>query len=293
MDEATSSEINTSSDEPHTKKKPLLRCLHKSETCQDKSCETIIDCTNPELSSHCYAFIDHNGAGSNSNSTNSTGQSNLEIVVADCWSGGDECKPPIDVLKKITNASAYQLPMALHDPAIQQKCISYSTSHLKGSYWQNFNRSFCCCSTPLCNQELVYFNEPNPHEIVAQNSNPKVSPGNRIYPTSANIADYESRSGLNYTIINTGLFTGVLSLLLICLFLLSFSIVYFMYKKKLICKSKLSLPAIFFRKRSNSCTNSANDPNNNINSTALMEPLITPLTLPPLSTSQNEHARLG
>lgn len=155
-----------------------LKCLKKSEECRSNSCEEIVECTDPNLSSHCYAMTKQESSAPDSEPT---------ILYAGCWNGGHECEPPKLLLKNIKykiemephhdkqyldKLSSFNLSAELLDPNIQNKCINYSKKPNDQSHLARNNQSFCCCRGMFCNQNLAFVNERNPFEVYATKMNP-------------------------------------------------------------------------------------------------------------------------
>ena len=236
--------------------KPNLKCLSKSANCTHTECETFIECVDPKMSKNCYAMTKNNFQVN----TSDTFQKYPHIASAGCWAGGEECRPPIDLLLKKDGKTSYELPLSLREPSIQDKCIAYSSEHDVNSYWYRNNLSFCCCSTPLCNEHVIVSRERNPHELNLQMRNPQINNtrGIRLKPSS----DYND-NGVDLKIVNAGLMTGILTFSLIFVIVLLFTVLAFMYKKKFFFKNMASLPPIFFTKnRESSEFNSSNNNNN-------------------------------
>lgn len=97
--------------------KPRMQCLHKSQNCTSVDCEYIAECTDPQLSTHCFAIIEEiystgdepqthliQNQTSMFNFTNRRNQSaKAEIVMAGCWSGSEECHSPVLIENLIKN----------------------------------------------------------------------------------------------------------------------------------------------------------------------------------------------
>lgn len=251
-----------------------IKCLSKESSCLSKDCEKIIECDDPVLSTHCYAITKDPILPSNITNASSIiklDEQSVEIVLAGCWTGGDECRRPTDIEAKLnksladasehyTNLHKYKIPSSLLNQSLQASCISYSKSHDLNSYFVKNNRSFCCCSTSLCNKNIVFSSERNPHELFAEHLNPKLSG-----KTTTPFPNFSSNSNQNFhLLLNTGLLTGVLIFLLVFLFLLSFLVIFVIYKKKFKTKTP-HLPAILFSKRTNSNHDDLNNNNQAIN----------------------------
>lgn len=292
-----------------TKPARKIKCLSKESTCHSKSCEKVIECDDPVLSTHCYAITNDSTLALGNKTIVKPSDENLDIILAGCWTGGDECKSPAEIEAKLnksladasehyTNLNKYKIPNSLLNESLQTGCISFSKSHDLNSYWSKHNRSFCCCSTNLCNRHIVFTSERNPHELFAEHLNPKVNAKTTTHSPSHNQNFH--------LLLNTGLLTGVLTFLLIFLFLLSFLVIYVIYKKKF--KSKTPhLPAILFSKRTSSNNDDLNNSNHNqaINVNNTQAPLILNSSdtniaikqdnmLPPTSLNINKfNAELG
>lgn len=159
-----------------------LKCLKKTEKCKSKSCEEIVECSQPDFSSHCYAMTQHDSSAPDSEPT---------ILYAGCWGGGNECNPPRLLLQNIEDKIAtethhdkhyldmlrnFNLSAELFDPQIQNKCIGYAKSPNDQSYMARNNQTFCCCRGMKCNQNLAFVDERNPFEVFATKLNPQRAP---------------------------------------------------------------------------------------------------------------------
>ncbi|CAF0810444.1 unnamed protein product [Brachionus calyciflorus] len=144
-----------------------ITCLHKEAECQSDNCVYEKQCTDPQFSKHCYAIFKKTSLN------NSTAKP--EILLAGCWSGGDECHSPSFAKEKYENEIDinYKVPDSLLDPSIQNLCISYARPSEDSNYFLKNNKSFCCCANSLCNKEIFVTNERNPAEEYAIRLNPQ------------------------------------------------------------------------------------------------------------------------
>jgi len=170
-----------------SQKEPLKCLKYVADECKPgESCEPEeVECETM----HCYAITQrHNGK-------------HVKLL-SGCWNGGEECSPPVSLVHKINKTIVnqqsyhdkwfidklenYKISEQLLDPAIQESCITYVSSPNESHYLSRNNKSFCCCSTPLCNQNLVYMNEPNPFEAYAIKMNPifKAKPTEKVNTSS-------------------------------------------------------------------------------------------------------------
>ena len=168
--------------------KEPLKCLeYDADNCKPgKSCEPeVVKCET----AHCYAVTQRHD------------DKHVKLM-SGCWDGGEECSPPLSLVQKINKTIVnqqsyhdkwfidklenYKLSEQLLDPAVQESCITYATSPNESHYFARNNKSFCCCSTPLCNQNLVYMNERNPFEAYAIKMNPifKAKPAGKVNTSS-------------------------------------------------------------------------------------------------------------
>jgi hypothetical protein len=95
-----------------SKPKRNIMCLHKEESCFSVECEKMIECTDVNFSTHCYAITReiHDPNEMNWEKRNETssieainGKSSgarVRVVMAGCWSGGLECDPPVLIDRK-------------------------------------------------------------------------------------------------------------------------------------------------------------------------------------------------
>jgi hypothetical protein len=251
---------------PDSVQKPILKCLSKPTNCTNVECETFIECIDPKLSKNCYAMTKNNFQVN----TSDTFQKYPHIYSAGCWAGGEECRPPNDLLLKKDGKTSYELPLSLREPSIQEKCIAYSSEHDVSSFWYRNNLSFCCCSTPLCNENVIVSRERNPHELNLQMRNPQINNtrGIRLKPSN----EYND-NGIDLKIVNAGLMTGILTFSLIFVIVLLFTVLAFMYKKKFFFKNLASLPPIFFTKNRESSEFNLSNNNNNNTSANLLDPV--------------------
>ena len=197
----------------------FLRCFSKHQNCTSSDCEKIIECREAELTKNCYS-ITKNNVLNNNESTSS--QKFPHVYQAGCWAGGEECRPPLDVLSK--GGKVYELPLSLKDASIQDKCITYSTNHDTNGFWYRNNLSFCCCSTPLCNQHFFHSSERNPHEVHAQSLNPVIT--TKQQPDRNQYIDAIGNT-YDMRILNTGLVAGLLTTFIIFFVLLSIFVLLF------------------------------------------------------------------
>lgn len=155
-----------------------LKCLQKSSDCESKDCETIVECRELHLKSHCFSV-----------STYDPLLKMPKILHAGCWSGGEECDPPNKLTNRIKEKidqesyshdksyldmlQNYTLSKELLDPAIQDKCIGYAKGPNDHSYLAKNNQTVCCCTGMVCNQNLAFVDELNPFTEFFKSLNPK------------------------------------------------------------------------------------------------------------------------
>lgn len=153
-----------------------MKCFKKIERCNNQKCgNEIIEC---DQGSMCHALIDI----INKNKTNTTDMIesiDYEIHSAGCWSGNDECLRPIDFVSKFNSSTYihgdfenafqiyhdrnYTIPSSLLESKYQNSCIVYSADKHDHIFMKKYNKRYCCCSTELCNQNIIYTLEKNPY----------------------------------------------------------------------------------------------------------------------------------
>lgn len=229
-----------------------LKCFKKQIECHEPSCQRLVECTNPDFSSHCYTVTQHN----------SSNPDTPIILYAGCWGGGSECNPPGDLLKliedKIQNEGHhdqeyleslrnYSLSKAILDPALQNKCIGYKKSPNDHTYLAKHNQTFCCCRGSVCNQNMAFVNERNPFEVFAATMNPKQRP--------LPVPDSGGKDGIDWFISSRDL-TMVCMSGLVCLIIISVILGLFFCLKR---NSKKRKDSAYFSSVYYSRANSLND----------------------------------
>ncbi|RNA31614.1 Activin receptor type-2B [Brachionus plicatilis] len=146
------------------KVKPKLKCLHRKSNCDDNKCFSEEECTQSGMNKHCYSMF-------KIPEENRTVQQD-DIVIAGCWSGEVECDPPYKIKQKYqselyVNISSI-IPEFLLGPEMQNKCITYAMTHDSTSYRSKNNVTFCCCSTSMCNSDILVTNEKSPYQVISQ-----------------------------------------------------------------------------------------------------------------------------
>jgi hypothetical protein len=260
---------------------PPIECLIKSpnEPLRYAECKD-------EHKTHCYSII---------NIDNNNINNNNEIIIAGCWTGGQECYPPNEMPERLGKKynehfnnnnnnnnnnenekqfnkefENFKIPSSLLDPNIQDKCINYARAPDDVSALTRNNQSICCCSTSHCNSKIIITSESNPYEIYLQ----KISDHNKAYvrppstQQSLNILQQKSNS-MNKSM--SGQEIAVISLSVVIIFILVSLFLMFIFKKKIFFKSKHRfLPSIFYSNNQNSNNrNSQLETNNNNNNIIL------------------------
>ena len=248
-----------------TTKIPLepLECLEKKSDCKSRDCETYLKCTG-DHKTHCFAIT-------SINTLNNRAINHDDIIQAGCWSGGDECKPPIEMLEKIKQKSGnhvgdedfknrlsnFKLANSLLDLSIQDNCINYAPiSSSDHSYLTRNNQSICCCSSSKCNSRIFFTKEQNPHERYAN----VLAELKSFQPRGPSInSKYSHPKEINSQEI------AVISLSVVIIFILISLFIIFLFKRKLFFKPKNGrfFPSIFYtRAESNEDKNEENTRNN-------------------------------
>lgn len=245
---------------------PPLQCLLKTADCKSKSCEKLVTCTDDHRRTHCYAISSLNRE---SNQTASN-----EIVLAGCWSGGDECKAPYEMLAKLKQISKlhegddqfknslknFTLAESLRDEKLKEFCINYAPISANSySYLTRNNQSICCCSKSNCNSNIIFTREHNPHELYAMDN---FKPKSTVSTSTLN----SKKPYLTPTI--NGQEIAVISLSIVIIFILLSLFLTFLFKRKLFFKSKTGrnfLPSILYTRAGSTMDEHENENNKNEN----------------------------
>lgn len=212
--------------------KSVLKCLYRKPNCDGPECFSEELCLEPGIDKHCYSMF-------KKSDENKTVQYD-NIVFAGCWNGDIDCQPPKKINEKFlseykTNVSPIVSEFLLRSES-QNKCISYYTPPEPSSYRTQNNLSFCCCSTNMCNNDILFTNEKSPNKILSQMIRERTQVRVETLTTKT------TKSNLNVNL-NTAL---IISLILISLLFLMLLVVLTFKKKFFIFKSKSELPDISY-----------------------------------------------
>lgn len=210
-------------------KESKLKCLKKENDCNGNECFSEEECLQSGNNKYCYSMFKI--------AKDKKSVQKDDLVLAGCWNG-DECHAPNKLVEKYKhdyniNISSV-IPNFLLEPEVQNKCITYKLPKVPVSYRYQYNLSFCCCSSSMCNNDILITNEESPYKKISQ----MIKQQTHAKSVTTQVAKLNTNINTNMILVT--------SLILMSLLFIMLLVVLTFRKKCLYFKSKSDLPNISY-----------------------------------------------